>query len=160
MLNASKSFYAQAFFPTTARALMATGVPTIQVTWSDFRAPPASDAERAYGYDGGSKSNPAISVPQGAKNQREEEMFVDSMGDVSSPSTSVTRQSLLCFSLQPDSVNWYGWHGTSVFVCDWIQVASAKVEAAVKLLLLNGCQSVVLAGHSMGAAVCCETARR
>lgn len=45
-------------------------------------------------------------------------------------------------------------------VCDWMQVASAKVEAAVKLLLLNGCQSVVLAGHSMGAAICCETARR
>jgi surfactin synthase thioesterase subunit len=48
----------------------------------------------------------------------------------------------------------------SVSVCNWVQVASAKVEAAIKLLLLNGCRSVVLAGHSMGAAICCETARR
>eukprot|EP01051_Picozoa_sp_SAG22_P012522 SAG22_NODE_1310_length_4782_cov_2.364723_3_plen_568_part_00 len=39
-------------------------------------------------------------------------------------------------------------------------VASAKVEAAVKLLLQNGVESVVLIGHSMGAAICCEAARR
>ena len=94
MLHASKSFYAQAFFPTTARELVATGVPTIQVTWSDFRAPPVSDAERVYGYDGGSKTNPAISVPAAAEGEREEEMFVDPMGDVSIPSTSVALHSL------------------------------------------------------------------
>ena len=35
-----------------------------------------------------------------------------------------------------------------------------KNEAAVKLLLLNGCDEVVLAGHSMGAAIGCEVARR
>eukprot|EP01046_Picozoa_sp_COSAG06_P002390 COSAG06_NODE_84_length_25090_cov_20.561042_5_plen_152_part_00 len=29
-----------------------------------------------------------------------------------------------------------------------------------QLLLLNGCKSVVLAGHSMGAAIGCEAARR
>jgi hypothetical protein len=84
-------FAAQAFFPTTARALVTEGVPTIQVTWSDFRAPPASAAERAYGYDGGSKTNPAVPLCPAAAGAGEEEveMVVDAMGDVSSLSTPV-----------------------------------------------------------------------
>ena len=100
----------EAFFMDTARTRLApAGVPVVQITWSDFRSPPASPEEKAYGYDGASKANPA-----GADG------MVDVMADV----------------------------------------ASAKVEAAVKLLLLNGCKSVVLAGHSMGAAIACEAARR
>lgn len=64
---------------------MARGVPTIQLTWSDFRAPPASAAERAYGYDGGSKTNPAVPMLTAGEGEDEEvEMIVDAMGDVRS----------------------------------------------------------------------------
>jgi hypothetical protein len=51
------------------------------VTWSDFRSPPASAAERAYGYDGGSKTNPAVSTHT---SDGEEMTAVDAMGDVAS----------------------------------------------------------------------------
>ena len=70
---------------------MAEGVPAIPITWSDFRSPPASAAERAYGYDGGSKTNPAVPKFVASEGEDEEaEMIVDAMGDVRSLCTSRT----------------------------------------------------------------------